>query len=163
MMAFVLGLFIVCYLPYAILAPLKHHYGGYPLRVARDVAMVLCMCNSCMNSIIYGAINFDFRCAYYQLLGCKGWQGNSNGVLVIDAARYLDNDADAWSCASVGSNGRVGDANSLVATATVPIMRCYTQSARSVNAEPPTDPINTRSSDTSQGYSEPPTLPDVVD
>ena len=68
-MAFVLGIFFLCWLPYLVAGPLHLAHVSHS-RTARNFTICLGMFNSCVNGIIYGLRNKDFRNAYRALLGC---------------------------------------------------------------------------------------------
>ena len=104
MMAIVLGLFIIGYTPYAILSSLNHASGG-DFNLARDVSVAIAMCNSCINSVIYGIMNLEFRCAYYQLLRCR-----KNRLLEVNS--YLDSPS--------------------IVSGSTPVVHCYKQSVYSI-------------------------------
>ena len=104
MMAIVLGLFIIGYTPYAILSSLNHASGG-AFNLARDVSVAIAMCNSCINSVIYGIMNLEFRCAYYQLLRCRNNR-------LIDVNSYLDSPS--------------------IVSGSTPVVHCYKQSVYSI-------------------------------
>ena len=135
MMAIVLGLFIIGYTPYVIFASLKHVYGGETLSLARDVAIACAMCNSCINSVVYGIMNLDFRCAFYQLLRC-----HRNRVL--DANSYLHSP-------SIGSGP-------------VSVVQCYRPSVYSIRSgNEPTHSGSAHPRPSSSGGQDPVTLPTV--
>ena len=104
MMAMVLGLFIIGYTPYAIMSSLNHASGG-SFNLARDVSVAIAMCNSCINSVIYGIMNLEFRCAYYQLLRCRKNR-------LIDVNSYLDSPS--------------------IVSGSSPVVHCYKESVYSI-------------------------------
>ena len=131
MMAMVLGLFIIGYTPYAILASLNHASGGQ-YSLARDAAVAVAMCNSCINSVVYGIMNLEFRCAYYQLLRCR-----SNRI--VDVNSYLDSPS--------------------VVSGPSPVVHCYKPSVYSIQcAIKHSDQVREEQSSSVQ---EPTTLPTV--
>ncbi len=69
-MAIILGMFVVCWIPYLLFAWLRTVLGGQCFTNVKDVAFLLVVINSCLNGVIYGMMNTDFRWGMKKILRC---------------------------------------------------------------------------------------------
>ncbi|KAG7322684.1 hypothetical protein KOW79_014030 [Hemibagrus wyckioides] len=77
-LAAVLGVFIVCWLPYIVFFTcMGLRRETEPPRVAHSVVLWLGYFNSALNPILYPALNRDFRHAYGHLLRCRNPHKNT--------------------------------------------------------------------------------------
>ena len=150
MMALVLGAFIVSYLPYAVLAPIRHRSSDTngALTVARDASVALLMCNSAINGVIYGAMNSDFRTAFKQLLRPCCWRNAQNAVM----SRWPSQIDSFVTGSQITHTGGA-----------VPVMHCYkpSSSVYSVKATRNQSETNNNSDTFGSSSLEQPTLPTV--
>lgn len=64
---FTYAAFIICWLPYSIMAFVALHTGSVP-PLAYKITVRMCMSNACANSVVYGLFNPKFRREYKRFL-----------------------------------------------------------------------------------------------
>lgn len=64
---FTYAAFVICWLPYSIMAFVALHTGSKP-ELAYKITVRMCMSNACANSVVYGLFNPKFRREYKRFL-----------------------------------------------------------------------------------------------
>lgn len=112
-LATVLGVFIVCWLPYIIFFTcMGLRRETEPPRLTHSVVLWLGYFNSALNPILYPALNRDFRRAYRHLLLCRNPRRNTCTSIGSSCWSVISNEiANEYSKLSVDSQCNQNDMN----------------------------------------------------
>jgi hypothetical protein len=88
-MAFVLLLFVLCWVPFFVVASLSYQPFAGKFTTVKDGTLMLAMANSMLNPIIYGWLRTDYRKAFCALVWCRqnGEPHNTNRHSSVPSAR----------------------------------------------------------------------------
>ena len=97
----IFGVFIICWFPFVILAPLHIFYSSHDLIIAHNISVSFGMLNSALNSAIYGLICKEFQQGFKKLkyqATCKCCQFKIHTHGLIEKSR---SDTNSVSCREI--------------------------------------------------------------